>query len=229
MMADSTVAPLVSTPIILGSSSKWRARVLREMGLAPARQMNPDIDEYAVAVPGQTIADRARSVPADLCLAVARAKAAHLLAQLPASGPAQLLVTSDQVAFFDGLIREKPKDEQQCREWFAQYATQPISVCNGVVVTNTRTRVEYVGTATASQLFAGNTPTDVVDAVIADGDIMGCCGGFMVDDPRLVPYLSTRVGTEDELIGLPKRLLTELLLKADEDQRAADSGDNHQQ
>lgn len=48
-------------PVVLGSSSKWRARVVREMGIALAGTLNPDIDEKAVRVPGQsTHADRLR-------------------------------------------------------------------------------------------------------------------------------------------------------------------------
>lgn len=98
---------------------------------------------------------------------------------------------------------------------------KPIQVCNAVVVTDTRTRREYSGTCIASQLFSAAIPAAVVDSVLAKGDILGCCGGFLVDDDELLPYLSDRVGTEDELIGLPKRLLMELLAQADADATAA--------
>lgn len=205
----------LSTPIILGSSSKWRAKVLRSMRLTIVRQMNPDIDEYAVRVSTEDATQpRHRSKPEELSIAVARAKAKHLLDSIPTTDPPHLLITSDQVAFFDGDIREKPIDAAQCRRWFAQYAEKPIQVCNGVVVTDTRTREEFAGTVIAAQLFAP-VPSDILDAVIETGDILGCCGGFIVDDHRITPYLRTRVGTEDEIIGLPKALLIKLLQQAD--------------
>ena len=47
--------------------------------------------------------------------------------------------------------------------------------------------------------------------VIAKGDIMHCCGGFMVDEPLFLPYLSTRVGAEDSIIGMPLELTVRLL------------------
>ncbi len=37
----------------------------------------------------------------------------------------------------------------------------------------------------------------VIAAVIAKGDIMYCCGGFMVDDPDFAPYLAARTGSVD--------------------------------
>lgn len=50
--------------------------------------------------------------------------------------------------------------------------------------------------------------------MLAKGDIMSCCGGFMVDEPLLQPFLGERVGTEDEVIGLPLLLTQRLLSEA---------------
>lgn len=235
-MSNPTTAPshpICSLPVILGSSSKWRAKLLRAMGIPIVSQMNPDIDEYAVQVEGQASeVTRNRSKPDALSMAVARAKAKHLLAQIastnsdssssssnPTTATSQphLLITSDQVAFFDGEIREKPRDAEQCRQWFQQYSSKPIEVCNAVVVTNTLTGVQYEGVAFASQLF-NPVPMSILDGLIETGDILGCCGGFLVDDDRITPYLADRHGTEDEIIGLPKNLLTQLLQQAEEDQ-----------
>ena len=45
---------------------------------------------------------------------------------------------------------------------------------------------------------------------------MHCAGGFMVDEELLLAYLSTRVGTEDEVIGMPLSLTRRLLREARE-------------
>lgn len=163
-------------------------------------------------------------------MAVAVAKARFLLSQppllqdqtvggerAPVRGPAQLLITSDQVAYHSGRVREKPRDAAQCREWFPQYATAPgAQVVTAVVVTNTATGQRYAGVVHAAQQFLP-VPPAVLDDVIARGDILQCCGGFMVDDPALLPFLAARTGTEDEIIGLPKRLLARLLSEAQRD------------
>ena len=162
---------------------------------------------------------RNRSDPSALCTAVAQAKASHLLQSLPSSAPPRLLLTSDQVAYFAGEVREKPKDVQQCREWFAQYSSSPIRCVTAIVVTNTATRQVFKGVEHASQLYLP-TPVDVLEKVIERGEILGCCGGFMVDDPELQPYLSTREGREDALMGMPSALLMRLLKEANESEAA---------
>jgi septum formation protein len=54
-------------------------------------------------------------------------------------------------------------------------------------------------------------PKDVVDELIEKGDVMWCCGGFVVDDPLIMPYLDKREGDEDSIIGLPMRLTRQLI------------------
>ena len=59
-------------------------------------------------------------------------------------------------------------------------------------------------------------PSDVVDKLIAKGDVMWCCGGFLVDDPLILPYLDKREGDEDSIIGLPMALTRRLIAEVDE-------------
>lgn len=74
----------------------------------------------------------------------------------------------------------------------------------------------YAGVEHASQMFLP-TPAEALNSAIARGDILSCCGAFMVDDPDLLPFLSTREGTEDCLMGMPAELLRRLLKEANED------------
>jgi predicted house-cleaning NTP pyrophosphatase (Maf/HAM1 superfamily) len=135
-MATATVAlpsttvsssSLSSTPrLILGSSSQYRRQLLTEMGLQ-FECRSADIDERSVVVIDDNdntdtkqstdnattlavtrLAQRPRSDPAKLTIAIAAAKARALLADCKTEC---LLITSDQVAYFDGEIREKPDDE----------------------------------------------------------------------------------------------------------------------
>lgn len=50
-----------------------------------------------------------------------------------------LLITSDSIATFDGCIREKPINAEQCRMWMKQYQQKPVHLCTGMVVTQVST------------------------------------------------------------------------------------------
>lgn len=67
-----------------------------------------------------------------------------------------------------------------------------------LVVTNTsasgRKRVECVDVA--RQHF-DPISEEVIDALIAKGDVLHSAGGFTVEDPLLAPFLGERIGTED--------------------------------
>ncbi len=117
---------------------------------------------------------------------------------------------ADQVVFYNGKIREKPETATQCKEYLGSYVAAPATTYTSVVVVHTASGREAHATDVASQAFLP-VPDDVVDIVIAKGDIMECCGGFMVDEPLLAPFLGERVGTEESIIGLPVHLLPALI------------------
>lgn len=92
-------------------------------------------------------------------------------------------------------------------------ATRSLQVTS-VVVTNTATGHRVQGTDIARQHFHP-IPEDVVTQLIAKGDVMYCCGGFMIDDPLLAPYLGEREGAEDSIIGMPLALLRDLIAQSE--------------
>ena len=58
---------------------------------------------------------------------------------LPAHAPDTLLIAVDQVAYYDGEIREKPKNDTILREWIKQYSIKPVHVCTAIVIQHSRT------------------------------------------------------------------------------------------
>lgn len=113
-------------PIILGSSSKFRANILRSHNI-PFTILKPDIDEKSVS-------ERSTAqTPSDISLAVARAKADALLSRIE-KGHDALIVTTDQVVAWEGGVREKPVDEEGCREYLRSYANAPAETHSAVVV-----------------------------------------------------------------------------------------------
>jgi septum formation protein len=62
----------------------------------------------------------------------------------------------------------------------------------------------------ARQYFAP-IPFNVIEELIQQGTVYHCCGGFMIDDPLLMPYLREREGDEDSIIGLALRVLADMI------------------
>ena len=119
----------------------------------------------------------------------------------------------DQVVSYRGIIREKPSSEFECREYLRSYEHEPACTVTSVVVTNTALQTQFEGTSIARQWFHP-IPDQIVDRVLAKGDIMYCAGGFMIDDPEFAPFLAQREGDEDSIIGLPLTLTLSLMRKA---------------
>ncbi|KAL2913347.1 hypothetical protein HK105_207092 [Polyrhizophydium stewartii] len=203
------MAPDIPLPLILGSSSKFRAAILRQHGIGFTVQV-PNINEKGI---GGAHRDGPLPDPDALTLAVANAKADALLAQLPAGTPPSLLVACDQVTSFQGRVREKPESEDECREYLRSYVQAPAETHSGVVVVNTQTGKRVQGVDVARQHFKA-IPEAVIDSLIAKGDVMYSCGGFTIEDPELQPYMLQREGDEDSIIGMPIKLLLRLIAEA---------------
>ncbi|KAI9144653.1 inosine triphosphate pyrophosphatase-like protein [Paraphysoderma sedebokerense] len=188
-------------PIVLGSSSKFRRRLLDESGIPVASFLK--IDEKSVGC-------RDTMTPEDLTILIAKEKAKALIPEILEPS---LLITSDQVVVYDGRIREKPETEEECKKYLRSYAIHPAETVSAVVVTNTGTGKQCLGVDRAKQHFK-DIPEQVMSELISKGDVMHCCGGFMIDDPILYPYLGRREGDEDSIIGMPLKLTRRLLEEA---------------
>jgi len=186
--------------IILGSSSKWRKKVIESLGYNNIRTLSPDIDEKAIRDPDAV----------QLTLKLARAKAAALLQKIPPNSNV-LIITADQVILCNGEIREKPRDAEECRNYLRSYAQYPAQCVNGVVVTNVRTGRQVQGTDIATQYFRPLSE-EAIEELIRKGDVLHCAGGFTVE--CMEPYLLRCEGETEAVIGLPKSLTLRLLKEA---------------
>jgi len=57
-------------------------------------------------------------------------------------------------------------------------------------------------------------PDDVIDKLIAEGDVMWCAGGLMVEHPMVVPYITSIEGTQESVMGLGKEAVMQVLTEA---------------
>jgi len=182
--------------IILGSASKGRRDVLENAGYK-FEVMAADIDEKAIRF----------SDPKILTLALANAKADALLQRV--HEPA-LLITSDQVVWWNGQIREKPENEDQARKFLRTCAEYPSETVTAVSVTNTKTRERKSGVDLAKVYFNA-IPEEVIEKYIREGTPLDHAGGFTIASPIIRPYVQKVEGAEDSVIGLPIDLTKKLL------------------
>lgn len=173
--------------------------MLREMGYE-FEVMPAYIDEKAIR----------HDDPKELVLLLAKAKADALLANI--TEPA-LLITGDQVVAWKGHIREKPRDENEAREFLQTYHEAPAETVSSVVVTNTKTG-KQAWEVDIARIYFKKIPRDVIDKFIERKDIFNRAGGFAIQDPFLQPSIEKIEGTVDSIIGLPKELTRRLIEEA---------------
>ena len=121
-----------SLPIVLGSSSSSRRQIM-EMLQWPFEVMIPDIDEKAIRC------DDHMKLP----LLIAKAKADAIWERISSAAPPDnqptapfILITSDQVVYYNGEIREKPVNEEKARLFLSSYSGRAVSTISAVVVTH---------------------------------------------------------------------------------------------
>ncbi len=121
--SDSMMSNHPTPRIVLGSTSRYRAELLRRL-LADFEQVAPGTDE--AARPGEAPMDRA------LRLAIAKAEAA-------AHGfHGELVIGSDQVAELDGLILDKPGSAERAHAQLAASSGREVHFHTALCLLDTR-------------------------------------------------------------------------------------------
>ncbi|XP_022981331.1 maf-like protein DDB_G0281937 [Cucurbita maxima] len=199
-------ANLSSFKIILGSSSEARRKVLSEMGYE-FTIMSADIDEKAIR----------KEKPEELVVALAEAKAEAILGRLSIDdfkdAEPTLLITSDQVVIYEGVVREKPASKEEARQFMKDYSGGHAATLGSVLVTNLKTGFRK-GEWDRVEIYFHEIPDEVIDKLIEEGDVLYVAGGLLIENPLISPYVKEVVGTTDSVMGLPKALTEKLLKEA---------------
>ncbi|KAI9352737.1 inosine triphosphate pyrophosphatase-like protein [Obelidium mucronatum] len=201
----SLTLPSSDYQLILGSSSKSRAYILNKYSI-PFTVVTQSIDEKGIG-------DRTKDNPQDLVLRIAHAKADALIASGKLPKTPAIVICSDQVAVYQGKIREKPVDEAEAREYLESYRSGPVETFGGVVVYNTATQKKAAVVDHAKQHFK-YIPDSVIDALIQAGRVFECCGGFTIEDPILKPFVGETEGIDggaDSIVGLSLTIIQRLI------------------
>ncbi|RST18800.1 septum formation inhibitor Maf [Streptomyces sp. WAC05374] len=182
--------------LVLASASPARLGLLRQAGLAPEVIVS-GVDEDRFTAP----------TPAELALALAEAKAAHVAAKPEASGA--LVIGCDSVLELDKQALGKPADaEEATARWKAMRGRAGILQTGHCVYDTTAKRY---ASATASTLVRFGDPTDEeIARYVASGEPLHVAGAFTLDG-RSAPFIDGVDGDPGNVIGLSLPLLRRLL------------------
>ena len=205
LSSSLAMSTALSSPLILGSGSATRKAILQELGLK-FEVHKPGIDEKAIR----------RKEPAELVLALGRAKAAALLEGERGDAfrrNGALVLTADQVVVCDGRILEKPDTEEEARHFISGYAQYPPQTVGSCVITDPRSGRQWSAVDKACVTFLP-IPDAVIDELIDEGEVFFCAGGLMVEHALVQPYIERMDGSIDSVMGLCKATVMRLLQEA---------------
>lgn len=150
--------------------------------------------------------------PLVLPLLIAQAKAVKLTSQLSQLSDRKpcLIITADQVVLFERTVREKPVDLQEARAFLSSYSDKCVSTVSAVVLTHYPSGIT-AGAVDVSTVFWDKLPSATVDKVLAQGKVLSCAGGFMVEDEDLQGFVKSIDGSIDGVMGMPVQLTLDLM------------------
>lgn len=148
----------------------------------------------------------------ELPLLIAKAKASALVERLQREHCVEekVILTADQIVLFEGQIREKPESVEQAKLYLRSYSGRSVSTVSAVVVTHFPSQSQRSGIDIATVIW-DLIPENVVESVVARGEVLSSAGGFRIEDPELNPLLVDIDGTLDSVFGMPVKLTFELL------------------
>ncbi|XP_014502719.1 maf-like protein DDB_G0281937 isoform X1 [Vigna radiata var. radiata] len=197
-----------SYKIILGSSSVARRKILAEMGYQ-FTIMTADIDEKSIR----------KETPEELVMALAEAKANAIISKLQSTSNQErvveptVLIAADTVVVYEGVIREKPTNKEEARQFLKDYSGRHAATVGSVLVTNLKTGFRK-GDSDRVEIYFNEIPDEIIEKLVDEGITLNVAGGLIIEHPSILPFVKEVVGTTDSVMGLPKSLTEKLLKEA---------------
>ena len=188
----------MTAPVVLGSTSRYRAELLHRL-LEAFTQAAPGVDEASLP-------DEAPSARA-LRLAIAKAEA------VARTHPQALVIGSDQVAELGGQVLDKPGTAERAREQLRASSGRTVHFHTALCVFDARTGERHTHVDLTRAVFRELGESEI-DRYVTREQPLDCAGSFKCE--ALGISLFERIETTDPsaLIGLPLIALARLLRAA---------------
>ncbi|KAA3453627.1 maf-like protein isoform X2 [Gossypium australe] len=118
-----------------------------------------------------------------------------------------------KVVVYEGVVREKPANEKEAREFIKGYSGGHAATVGSVIVTNLKTGFRK-GEWDRVEIYFHEIPDEIIEKLIEEGAILHVAGGLIIEHPLIMPYVKEVVGTTDSVMGLPKALTEKLIKEA---------------
>lgn len=158
--------------LVLASQSPGRLVVLRNAGVDPQVHVS-HVDEEAIE------ASLPEATPAELCLALARAKAEAVAGDY-AADPEAIVLGCDSVFDVDGQAFSKPDSPEQAWERWALMMGRSGTLRTGHWLIRPATG-EAVGAVASTVVRMGDPSREELEAYLATGEPLRVAGGFTLD------------------------------------------------
>ena len=188
----------MSDPLILGSSSPYRAQALRSLGLV-FTQISPNVDETP----------RSNESPKALAARLAETKAVGIAQQHAGA----IVIGSDQVGFCSGRLLSKPGSKANAIAALRQNAGRTATFYTGLVCARQdlagtlHTRLDVCKTELKFRLLTDEQVTRYVEY----DDPVDVAGAFKAESLGIALFDYIRADDPSALIGLPLIALTRQL------------------
>ncbi len=190
------------TELVLASQSPGRLGVLRNAGVSPQVHVS-NVDEEALEASMPTAS------PAELCLALARAKAEAVAADYRGE-PEVIVIGCDSVFDVDGQAFSKPDSPEQAWERWALMMGRSGTLRTGHWLIRAETG-EATGAVASTLVRMGNPTRDELAAYLATGEPLRVAGGFTLDALGGA-FVDGIDGDPSNVVGLSLPLVRRLLL-----------------
>ena len=182
-------------PLILGSSSPFRAELLRKLNL-PFKTASPDIDETA----------HEAEVPSDLVKRLAEQKAIAVAINHPKT----LIISSDQVAVLQGQIIGKPRNHEAATSQLRLASGQTVLFLTGLALYNSETQ-RMQSLVEPFEVTFKNLSDEQIQFYLEMDEPYQCAGSFKSEGFGITLFDKLHGNDPNSLIGLPLIKLISLL------------------
>ena len=182
-------------PIVLASSSRYRAQLLENIGLS-FTSSSPDIDE------SPTLNESPQALVERLSLAKATA--------LSGTYDNHLIIGSDQVASLNNSIITKPGNHKRAKEQLMACQGRAVCFYTGLCLFNSHTGNYQITTVTTEVTFRSLTSQQIENYLVREQPY-DCAGSFKCEGLGITLFERINSSDPNALIGLPLIALTSML------------------